>query len=289
MRLAQISDLHFAKVAFSPLQFFSKRWIGNVNLVFKRKWKFSTDPLWALIPLWKEAGVEKVVICGDLATTSMKKEFALARAFVEKIRETGMEVICLPGNHDTYTKHSYKKKLFYRFFPSPKGKHFPFSFSLKEDGVEVAPLHKGWWLVTLDTAIATPLFSSRGHFLPAVEEKLKELLQQIPREDAVVLATHFPFFSCETPRKELLRADALKAVVKNYPQIKLFLHGHTHQHIIADLRASGLPIILDGGSASCRKQGTFNLIDISEKSCEVAAYKSAASGWEPFKKTSFAW
>src|SRR5256885_808059 len=139
MRLAHISDLHFAKPTWNPFQFFSKRWLGNFNLLFSRKKDFLPERLCPLPSLFQDLGVDHVVICGDVSTTSHKKEFEEAAKFVEKFK--GMEVFTVPGNHDHYTRRSYRKKLFYDYFPG----------SLREGGVAAKQIGGNWWIVTLDT------------------------------------------------------------------------------------------------------------------------------------------
>ena len=37
LRIAHISDLHFAKLSLNPFQIFSKRFIGNANSLLSRK------------------------------------------------------------------------------------------------------------------------------------------------------------------------------------------------------------------------------------------------------------
>jgi predicted phosphodiesterase len=89
----------------------------------------------------------------------------------------------------------------------------------------------------------------------------------------VILANHFPFFEQESIRKALTRSTQLKQQLARFSNVKLYLHGHTHRHCIADLRPNNLPIILDSGSTSNRETGSWNLIDISPKNCEVHVYR----------------
>ncbi len=277
MRIAHISDLHFSKATFNPLQFFSKRWLGNLNLLFCRKREFRPEQLAPLAELFKSLHVDLVLISGDLSCTSLPREFRLAADFVDSLAQQGMQVVTIPGNHDHYTKTAYKKRHFYRFFAS---KFAQSPYDLSAHGIAVKELSNGWFLIALDTALATSLISSRGYFSPEIEERLEMTLATLPRERPIILVNHFPFFDTEGPYKALVRGDALRNLIAKYPAIKLYLHGHSHRQTIANLQASGLPIILDSGSVSHHIDGSFLLIDIDKKSCQVEPYAWKNSQWQ---------
>lgn len=278
MRIAHLSDLHFAKVCLNPLQFFSKRWLGNLNLLFFRRKEFDPSQLNPLPELFQSLGVKLVIISGDLSTTSRRKEFRLAQQFVEKLVSKEIEVVTLPGNHDQYTKSAYKKKLFYNYFDSP----------LKENGVMVRKLEEDWNLIALDAAIATSLASSRGLFSEKLERAFMRCLSEIPKNEPVLIVSHFPFFQHQGPRKALERGEALRSILTHNPRIKLYLQGHTHLQTIADLRPSGLPIILDPGSATQRKEGHFHLLDLSCKKCVAQPFHwNEETGWKAKEKREF--
>lgn len=295
LRIAHISDLHFAKPTFSLSQFFSKRWLGNLNLLLSRKQDYLPERLSSLPSLFAELKVDLVLISGDLSTTSLSDEFRLARNFICQIEEKHIPVIALPGNHDHYTKCAYKNRLFYQFFNSQfsHGKEEIFSFNLKDHKVAAKALPNNWWLVALDTALSTPLISSQGLFSPEAEENLQRLLSLIPSDHSVILANHFPLFPHESPRKTLKRSEPLQNIVRAFPNIKLYLHGHTHRHCLADLRANHYPIVMDCGSTSHRERGSWNLLTLTPKECEVIVYHSSSiddlQTWQPARDASFSW
>jgi 3',5'-cyclic AMP phosphodiesterase CpdA len=295
LRIAHISDLHFAKATYNLSQFFSKRWIGNLNLLFSRKQDYLPERLASLPSLFQELKVDIVLVSGDLSTTSLSEEFGLARSFLKQIEEKNIPVIALPGNHDHYTKSAYKNRLFYQFFNSkfsPKNEGV-FAYNLKEHKVAAKPLPHNWWLVALDTALSTPIVSSRGLFSSELEENLKKVLSLIPSDQPILLVNHFPLFPHESPRKTLQRSNALQEVIKNFPNIKMYLHGHTHRHCLADLRANGFPIIMDCGSTTHREKGSWNLLTISPKECAVKVYNWNANEnqqtWQSVRDASFLW
>jgi 3',5'-cyclic AMP phosphodiesterase CpdA len=271
MRIAHLSDLHFASWDWNISQLFSKRWLGNLNFLFGRRQHFDHQRLQSLPDMLKNLQVSTVIITGDLSTTSAPAEFVAAKKFINEIEIQGIEVLCIPGNHDHYTREAYKDRHFYNHFSSCWG-----IGSLKDEGVSAKPLcpeSQGWWIIGLDTALATSWFHSTGYFHPKTEKALETLLKQIPAQDQVLLVNHFPFFQHESPRKQLVRGRALQKLIEKHPQIKIYCHGHTHRFCRAPLQPSNLPLILDPGSTPNRKNGGWHLIDLKKNSVETQHYK----------------
>lgn len=295
-RLAHISDLHFSQLSWNPAQFLSKRWIGNANLLLRRIREFQHDKVYKLLDHFKKESVDYVLISGDLSTTSLNSEFAKASEFLSQLKNLGIEVITLPGNHDHYTKKDYKNKTFYQFFDSYFCKEdSPLAeYNLKDHKVTVKKLQLAWWLVALDTAIATPLLACHGNFTAEIEATLRKVLSEIPEGGSVILANHFPLFTSDHVHKHLLRDAALRDLLHQFPKVKFYLHGHTHRHCIADLRNAGLPILLDSGCTAHEEKGTWNLLDFSNDGCTVKAFRWSTSDkeqwdWNEKTQASFEW
>ena len=85
-RLAHLSDLHFSEVDFDLRQFFSKRWIGNLNYLLRRRKDFDDKLLKDFPSLLQKLKVDVVLISGDLSCTSSKKEFEKAFSFIESLK-----------------------------------------------------------------------------------------------------------------------------------------------------------------------------------------------------------
>ncbi len=286
-RLAHLSDLHFSKVGLSLEQFFNKRWIGNLNFLLRRKKDFDHTILDSIPEVLQKTGVDLVLLSGDLSCTSSKEEFSKAAAFVEKLKKAGLEVVILPGNHDHYTGKSYRQKLFYEFFPSKYGTQ---KWDLKSHEVAVKQLSDKWWLVLLDTTLATPLLCCHGRFSETAERHLKEALSSIPEGAQVILANHFPI-TCKKARPALQRRKELFDILKAHPKVRFYLHGHNHKHTILDLRKEGLPIAVDAGSAALKEAGSWTLIECQENACAFQPFKwnMQKMAWVPSPITSFTW
>lgn len=285
MKLAHLSDLHFSSWDWNPAQFFSKRWLGNLNFLFGRRRIFSHDRLASLPAFYKSQGITHVLITGDLSTTSAPAEFQKAREFVDSLQAEGLKVFCIPGNHDQYTRKAYRNHLFYDYFPSQWDSSSP--YNLKDHGITAQKLSDGWWFVGLDTAVATSWFFSSGLFSETTEKNLIEFLSKLPKDEKVILFNHFPFFQHEYPRKRLYRGTALRQIVEKFSQVKVYCHGHTHRQCLADLRASQLPIIFDSGSIVLKDNGTWHQLTLSHEKISTEIFTWKDGKWQATSQASY--
>lgn len=281
MRIVQLSDFHFTAPTWNPLRLASKRFFGQLNWLLTRKDFFSIKPLEELPELFASLQPDWILLGGDFASTALDAEFSLARQYIDQFSQPW---IAVAGNHDHYTFSSYRKKQFYRYFSNLP----PSSLSLKDDALEVHALAPQWRLIALDTARPTPPLSSRGLFSSALEEKLERALQEIPPDCHVIILNHYPFFQNDAPHRTLERGEALEALLRRHRSVRLYLHGHTHRRIIADLQSDGLPLILDSGCAAQKESGSWNLIDLDEWGARVQTY-SYLKAWKPEREERILW
>lgn len=281
MRLAHFSDFHFTSLTINPLRLFPKRIFSHLNWILHRKRIFSHELLDQIPDLLDKLKVDLILLGGDFTSSSMPEEFEKAKSLIQKLSG---KIIAIPGNHDQYTLRSYKQKLFYKYFSNPKSS----SLSLIKDRVEAHKIKTGWWVVAIDTSCPNPITSSRGIFSYELERKLANLLSEIPKEEKIILLNHYPFFQQDIPKKLLERGEALESLIRHHPNIVLYLHGHTHRHSIANLRAYGLPIILDSGSCSQKQFGSWNLIDLNEVGCAITTYQWN-NEWKEKNRQEFTW
>ncbi|MDF2576792.1 MAG: hypothetical protein K0S74_276 [Chlamydiales bacterium] len=296
LRIAHLSDPHFAKLQWSFKQFLSKEWLGNGNLLLKRKYLYQPEAMLANISTWLEQQkVEYIFITGDFTTTSQPSEFELAKLFLQKLDSLGLKFYILPGNHDKYTKESDVQQRFYKFFS--KTCNFAHkssvlgSYSLKDHGIEGVKLQDNWWLIGIDSIRSTPFFASWGVFSEQIEQTLDEALGFLKGEKVIML-NHYPLLNLGGWRRNLKRYAALQKLLRKHTQVKLYLHGHTHIPAIYDEQANQLPLILDSGSCSHVKKGSFNLIELQSNSCQVNHVKpvfdmGAFEKWNIEKKMIF--
>lgn len=272
IKIAHLSDLHFSKIKISPSIFFSKRFIGIFNLIFNRS--FSQQPLFELPKFFDSAGIKHVVITGDLTSTSLKQEFQKAKDFID-LFDKKIQFFIIPGNHDHYTKKAYKKEIFYKFFDS-KNTHL--LKSLRNEKIEIYQLSDKWYYIGLDTCIPTHLFACSGFFSQDLENHLLEILQKIPKDKNILLVNHFPIIHNVSKRKILKRREALSKIIKNHPNIKLYLHGHTHKFTIE--KTKDLPYMICAGCSSDKTNPSFNVLELSNYSCKIINYLWKNDKWQ---------
>ena len=294
-KIAHISDLHISKITLNPLQFLSKRWIGNLNLLLKRQKVYKSKQLWDLPSLFDDLNIQTVLVSGDITCTSYQKEFLLAKELFSLIKKRDINIFLVPGNHDRYTKKSCKQHRFYDFFTSSKipSSHPSKHFTLKKERIEARHLFDKWWYMGIDTSRATHWFSSQGYFSKELENNFTKILSLIPEDAWIILVNHFPFSQKERRKNILKRGNILKKLLQKNEKIKLYLHGHTHKHKISDLRKEKkLPIILDCGSTAHNEIGSWNLLELTKTGCYIQIYnwkrKENEGLWQKGKKVYFA-
>jgi len=264
MRVAHFSDIHFFHFHKSPLQFFSKRFLGNFNYYFNRKHVHDSHLAYEVLPRLKKQGVTHLIISGDYTTTASSTEFQLMRDYVNTVKEQGFQLFTLPGNHDAYTKSAHRNQSFFSYL----GDLVPFG-SLPDQHVAAFPLYESWQLILIDCSFPTPLYKSTGIFSLPVEKSLKSLLNTLPKNANLVVTCHYPFERYKYPKAHLERGSHLKEIILNDPRIKLYLHGHRHLHRIETLNHL---TIADSGSISFKKKSSYNVIDFTETDFTICKY-----------------
>lgn len=286
MRIAQISDFHITRLSWNPFRLFSKRILSTFNWLFFRKDHFFEEQLFTLAPLFQNLKVDLILLGGDFSTGSLHEEFVAAQTLLKTFKKPW---IAIPGNHDKYTYRSCREKRFYRYLTNhrPRITAKTDFFTLKDHGLEAHTLTSNTYLIALDTSLATNPYSSKGLISEKLQARLTELLQLLPQDAAIFLFNHYPLFQNDCSRRELTNSDQLQALIEKDPRIKLYLHGHTHRHSIADLQPNNLPLLIDSGSAA-EETGSFNIIDLTPNGCAVTPYFWNKS-WQSAPTREFAW
>jgi len=275
LRLIHLSDLHYTCLDLKPRELLNKRLLGILNFFLFRKHSHSGTLVKSIPPIIRLYDVDAIVLTGDFTSTSLDREFKLASTFVNNLSENGYQAFVLPGNHDSYTYRAHNEKRFYKHFPNPTPNAHS-SYSLKEDRISFGQFKKGIWWIALDTAISTPIFDSTGYFSKKMEEELKRILkEQIPSQDFVIMLNHYPLYpphSLKEKHRKLKRAYSLQKVLKEHPNVRLYLHGHNHKNKVINRQLKNFPITVDAGSCSSRSSGSWNIIEIYPKRVEIAPF-----------------
>ena len=218
--LAHLSDPHLAPLPFPhPRELLSKRGLGYLNWLRKRRSIHRADMLTALVADLKNHAPDHIAVTGDLVNLSLTKEFAPALAWLKGLGAP-RNVTLVPGNHDSYVKSAadFADRHWGDFMHGDLGETFPF---MRRRG----PLA----LIGLTTSLPTAPLAATGHLHGDQIPRLGELLAKLKREQAfrVILIHHPPVAGAHYFRR-LTNAGALRDVLREHGA-ELVLHGHHHE------------------------------------------------------------
>lgn len=253
--LAHLSDPHLGAMPLPlPWQLMSKRFFGYMSWTLRRRAIHGGPVLPALVTDLLAARPDHVAVTGDVVNISLPREFERADAWLRALGEPH-EVTVVPGNHDAYVRVPWRLSLG-RLGPFMRGRRagaeerepespedFPF---VRERG----PLA----LVGVSSAVPMPIGSAAGRLGKSQLAILADELEALGARGLfrIVLIHHPPLGGELHPRKRLLDADELAAVIKA-KGAELVLHGHTHRSALGRLATpNGHAPVIGVPSASAR-------------------------------------
>ena len=183
--LAHLSDPHLAPLPRPrPLELMSKRGLGYINWLRKRRSIHRAEMLAALVADLKAHAPDHIAVTGDLVNLSLTNEFAPARAWLDGLGDP-RDVTVVPGNHDAYVRPAadFAERHWGDFMRGDDGESFPF---VRRRG----PLA----LIGLSTSLPTLPLAATGRLHGDQLARLGELLAKLKREQVfrVVLIHHPP-------------------------------------------------------------------------------------------------
>lgn len=247
MRIAHATDIHWTVPA--PLgRLASKRFLGVMNQVVGGRGKhFERRVQQGLVDHLVGLSPDLVVITGDLTTTALDEEFALAREELAPVLQATPTFI-IPGNHDLYTRGAQRE--------SRIVKHFgPWMHGNSPHG----PVTR----LDLGPVTVLGLDPNRAHVLSSgwlPDSQLRGLADALrdPALDGqvVVLAIHYPILDrrgavYDGLNHGLRNGRALIEVLRQAPRRPhAILHGHEHHGFTVGLDLGDVTIpIYDCGSS----------------------------------------
>lgn len=258
-RLLHVADIHFWKVICNPLRLLSKRFLGNINVVLKRRHEFATKRAGEFAEHLASVGIEHALLTGDFTSTSLPEEFEMARAFVQELKTHGLAISLMPGNHDVYTFQVARSRLFEKHFSEwvpPQG--YP----------AITRLPGGTPLIQVPT-VCPNLVSSKGCIARDALKAIAMLLEQAP--SPLIVAGHYPILAhtssySTSPGRRLRQADALRELLGQCGKRILYVCGHVHRFsYVADEKFDSLEHLSTGAlfrrDAKRGRQGEFSVIE----------------------------
>ncbi|MDI1434332.1 metallophosphoesterase family protein [Polyangium sorediatum] len=291
MKIAHLSDLHLLSLEGAvPMRLFNKRMTGYMNLRFHRKSVHKPFAVEAAAAEIRKLGVDHVVITGDVTNLALEVEFELVKKLVEEdLGLTPDQISMVPGNHDTYTRGSFRGKRFFRYFepylatdlPEIPG---PFPFVRLRGPVA---------LIGLSTAVPRLPLVAAGALRPKQLGALSRVLSHPEvRSRTPILLQHHPWHNPPRLAKTLLEGlyDAKEeAALLDGVERGLLLHGHLHRRIHRTLPTARGHIDAVGATSasllheSDERMAGFNLYEIDDASGAIRAITSCKL--DPVTKT----
>ena len=217
--LAHLSDIHHAPLPSPRLvELLSKRGLGYLNWLRKRRRIHSAEVLAAIVADLRTQTPDHVAVTGDLVNLSLSNEFAPARAWLDRLGSPDA-VTVVPGNHDAYVRAvaGHARRDWGDYMRGDAGEDFPF---VRRRG-PVA-------LVGLSTSVPTLPLAATGRLGEEQLKPLGGLLRALGSAGLfrVVLIHHPPVGGNYFRR--LVDAEALREVLHRNGA-ELVLHGHHHE------------------------------------------------------------
>jgi Icc protein len=245
LRIGHVSDIHLSDRGRYPRNGYLPRDCDRHSVRLAQR----------ILDDLEAAGVEHLVVTGDLTLSSEVSEFERAAKLLRKWADSG-KLTVVPGNHDVWTAESVKTARFHRMIgPDGRGMRRPepsYPFAALP-APEVA-------IVALDsTQFGENPLDLPGLLGSAQLQACRELVREHVKEGrAVLLALHHHLLlpreripsDTLVARMPLQDADKLVRLVADVP-IAGVLHGHRHCAFRVDIPgAAGPTPILCAGSAS---------------------------------------
>ena len=214
-----------------------------------------------------------VVISGDFTQRAKTEQFKEACLFLEHLRDSGHEVLGVPGNHDVPLYDVLRR------FLSPLARYRRF---IDES---LCPFIELPGVAVLGINTARSLTFKDGRINKDQVQFIRETFARTPSDSTRILVTHHPLLALQVG-EEIERAIgrqemALDAVEES--GVDMLLAGHNHHASSQDAsdlvtRAGGVLVVQAGTATSTRvreQEQSFNVIDISEGNVAITVH-----GWD---------
>ncbi len=250
VRLLHFSDIHIGLHPSLRDLLFSKRILGYLNHLIRRRHRIHAEYIQKLAALLPQLQPDAVLCTGDLSSIGLATEFKAAEKLLEPFLPYNL--VYVPGNHDRYVNDNSALEALRRTFRHCNlggNEDEPPSGGLDLDALPSIVHIKELALVLLNPARPVAYHLSCGVLDGAMQAKLDALLATIPPETSRAIVCHFPPLM---PNGSLagwrhgLRGASFLAEKLTSGQVDAIFSGHEHKSY--QLQLSGGQLQLCAGS-----------------------------------------
>lgn len=233
------------------------------------------------------AAPDLVIISGDFTQRAKTEQYQEACRFLEKLRDSGHDVLAVPGNHDVPLYDVFRR------FLSPLARY------KKYIDETLCPWHRLDGVSVLGLNTARSLTIKDGRINSEQRDFVCRHFEEAPAGDLKVLVTHHPLFALPVSDEGILgrpigRQEKALDVV-NELGIDLLLAGHNHRastHQARDLvtRAGGALVVQAGTATSVRlreEEQSFNILEVEPGSVTLGLKRWTGNAFETAVPTRF--
>lgn len=267
-RLIHITDLHFWEIVTNPLELLNKRFLGNLNVIYRRRHEFHMTQAEPYADHIASLEIGTCLIGGDFTSTATHGEYAKGRDFVDGLARRGLHIQLMAGNHDVYTFESVRKRRFEQYFAP---------FMAANDLPSRSTLPGGTPLITVPT-VCPNFLSSAGRIGDEDAAATRALIDACP-DGPILVAGHYPILHKTRhydsgKSRQLRNADSLRRALGESGRRILYIAGHVHRFSYTqDSRYPNLRHLTTGALFLQRRgqdiRGAFSVIGVDKDGFQV--------------------
>lgn len=262
LRFAHLTDPHFTEPRFTNWrEICNKRALSVLSWRLNRRHKYKREVFETL--LRDAAGrTDLFAITGDLTQAGLTSECEQARAWLAGF--AGANRLCLiPGNHDST----------YLGGPAACWEAMWHEWMGEDSGFPFVRIYEPLAFIGLSSAVPTAPLLASGRLGSPQLERLPHVLRRCREQGLcrVLLVHHCPAPSVDSPRRGLLDAEPLRAIIAK-EGVELVLHGHNHRWMRHELEGPdvAVPVLCAPSAASLgtpdgRYRAGYHLIEVQRK------------------------
>ncbi len=207
----------------------------------------------------KEHSPDLITMTGDLINFGSEAEFRNGAGFLQKLCKPEA-LLCLPGNHEAMTHRSmdYMRTHWSAIQGVSEKEQFP-----------VLRVFGNCALITVSTAIPTPLGFASGEVGESQRELLAQILGQVRADGLLaIVLMHHPPTKITSSRKRLIDGPEVCELFAEYG-VALVLHGHTHARELSwiDGKTKRIPVVGIGSLSTHparghKRPGAWQMVEI---------------------------